>query len=64
MRNVLAQLYATLVFLLTAGTMVVLLLAAGLTYKATRDPAGAAVLAVAAMWIPQQLITGSRHRRP
>ncbi|MEV0425377.1 hypothetical protein [Micromonospora sp. NPDC050495] len=57
------RLYEALALLFTAAVMVVLLVAAALTYKATRDPVGAAVLAVAAMWIPQQLITADRYRR-
>lgn len=58
------RLYAVLVFALAAGTMAMLMVCAAVTLKATRDPQGAAVLALAAMWIPQQLITTGYDRRP
>lgn len=58
------RLYAALRFVVVAGTVVVLLSAAALTYQSTRDPWGAAVIVIAAMWLPQQLIPHSRYRRP
>ena len=47
-----------------AGTVVVLGLSAALDVR--WDPRGAVILALAAVWIPQALITAARHgrRRP
>ena len=47
-----------------AGTVVMLFVSAAVTLRYTGDAWGAAVLAMVAMWIPQQLITAARYRRP
>ncbi|WFE44257.1 hypothetical protein [Verrucosispora sp. WMMD1129] len=56
-----ARLGVALAVAVVAGVAVVLGLAAAL--DATWDPRGAVILALAAVWIPQALITAARHRR-
>ena len=56
-----AWLFLALTLAVVSGAAVVLGLSAALDVR--WDPRGAVILALAAVWIPQALITAARHRR-
>lgn len=59
--RVLARVSFAMAVAVVAGTAVVLGLSAAL--DATWDPRAAVILALAAMWLPQTLLSAARHRR-